>query len=481
VPGRSQGASEAAGNTNIADARSLGLLLALAGGSYPIWWLISPHAANPVLPWLAIGVSYLVVGVSVSAIPHKVSPYLVVIPAAAVTVHLETLFLRNPREPFYPVAAIMSVAAALPILHGNHVRGAYFAIVVALSLAQLVIGAVGTEFLAIALGVTLLFFGYQAVSQEQASKRLGEVARELAKERVERDRLIKELEVVQRMNSLGRLAGTFCHEFNNQLMAIRVHADLLNTSLPPDSLQRRDVAQILRTTSSAAELTERLLAFSRPTRACEEPADICNVLQQFEPTLRHLVAEKTKVAFDVPEYPVHVPVGAKQISQILLNLAINAQDAMPGGGSLRVELACIPTASVELPIEISVPTLVRLTVADTGCGMSEHVRDMLFEPFFTTKTDRKNSGLGLSVVYGIVKETGGHIRVTSEPDDGAHPCQGRPPVDLDAARPSATRRRSGRAARRAHPLADRARLRGGRVRDCGGGAHACRRRRCCRL
>jgi CheY-like chemotaxis protein len=179
------------------------------------------------------------------------------------------------------------------------------------------------------------------------------------------------------------------------------------------------VEQIQQTTNAAADLTSRLLAFSRPGRTREQPAELCAAVQQNAVTLHHLMGEQIAVTVTVPEGTLHAPVGAKQLGQILLNLALNARDAMPRGGSLRVELARIPRGSVELPVEMASETLVRLTVSDSGAGMGPEVRDRLFEPFFTTKAERGNSGLGLSVVYGLVKESGGHVRVTSEPGQGA--------------------------------------------------------------
>jgi signal transduction histidine kinase/CheY-like chemotaxis protein len=401
------------------ETRQIAVVLALAGGSYPAWWLISPHTGNPVLPWIAIGGAYLGVGLLTLVVPKAFCSQLVAIPVLAVTLHLEILYWQNPQEPFYAVAALMSVAVALPILRGKQVRNAYFGVVIALSIGQLLIGGLGTGFLGICLAVTVALLGRHVVSREQVVERLDEVAKELVEERTERKRLLGELELVQRMDSLGRLAGAFSHEFNNQLMAIRVHADLLERTLPKDAPQRRDIARIQQTTSSAADLTSRLLAFSRPSRSREEPADLCAVLRQNHVTLLHLMSENTTVEFHAPEVEVYAPVGAKHLGQILLNLGLNARDAMPNGGSLRVDLACMPSSSVELPIDIPVQTLVRLSVSDTGAGMSEGVRDQIFEPFFTTKAERGNSGLGLSVVYGIVKETGGHIRVTSEPGHGS--------------------------------------------------------------
>jgi CheY-like chemotaxis protein len=202
-------------------------------------------------------------------------------------------------------------------------------------------------------------------------------------------------------------------------MAIRIHTELLERSLPENAPQRPDLDRIMETTTSAADLTARLLTFSRASRVREDPADVAAVVKKSIITLRHLMSEKVPVAISAPAESCVAPVGARQLSQVLLNVALNARDAMPDGGVLRVEVARLPRNAVVLPIDIPAKTLIVLTIADTGIGMNADVRDRLFEPFFTTKSELGNSGLGLSVVYGIVKETGGHIRVTSEPGAGA--------------------------------------------------------------
>jgi signal transduction histidine kinase/CheY-like chemotaxis protein len=401
------------------DSLGLGLLYAVAGGSYPVWWMLAPDTDNPFWPWLAIGAAYLGIGLYVTRAGRHPPAIVLAAPTVAVTMHLQALFWRNPREPFFAVAAVMSVVATIPVLRGTRVRVAYSILVLGVSGAQLAMGSGGTGFLGVGLAWMFVLLGRQVATQEKAVARLNEARIELAHERSERMRLEQELQTAQRMDSLGRLAGAFSHEFNNQLMAIRIHADLLDRSLPMQAPQRSDVAQIQRTTTSAADLTSRLLAFSRPNRTKEGPADVGAALRQNLVTLRHLVSEQVAVALESPDAPIHAPVGAKQLAQILLNLALNARDAMPEGGSLRLSVARIPRASVELPIDIKGETLVRLTVSDTGAGMDESVRDRLFEPFFTTKGGRGNSGLGLSVVYGLVKDTGGHIRVTSQPGEGA--------------------------------------------------------------
>jgi two-component system cell cycle sensor histidine kinase/response regulator CckA len=300
------------------------------------------------------------------------------------------------------------------------VRLAYSGLVLSISAAQLLTGGEGTGFLGVGLAWMFLLLGRQVTTRERAVKQLRETRTELAQERSERQRLEQELQTAQRMDSLGRMAGAFAHEFNNQLMAIRLHADLLERSLAPGVRQLADVRQIQQTTGAAADLTSRLLAFSSPTRKLEDPADLNAAVRQSFVTLRHLMGERIAVVVEPEEAgSLFVPIGDKRLSQVLLNFALNARDAMPEGGSLRVAAARIKRSSVELPVEIPGDEIARLTVSDSGIGMSDEVRDNLFEPFFTTKAGKGNSGLGLSVIYGMVKETGGHIRVTSEPGRGA--------------------------------------------------------------
>ena len=404
-------------------ALALPRLWIFAGTAYPAWYLLAPSdAQNPFWAWCLIGASYLATGLAArrSALPL---PYWFFLPAFTVAVHQHWLLSLNPDHTFFAVAAVMAVLTSIPILEDRIVILAYSGLVIALSLFQAVTNNVNTVFFSTAVAWAVLltnrFVRVRASERRDAANELHTTQSQLAAEKAARMRIEQELVTAQRMDSLGRLAGAFSHEFNNQLMAIRIHADLLGRSLPADAPQRRDVSQIQLTTSSAADLTARLLAFSRPTRTREEPADLCAVLRQNAVTLRHLMAEQTIVTLALPEGVAYAPVGAKQLGQIVLNLALNARDAMPRGGSLRLEVAQLPSDEVELPVEIATPTLVRFTVSDSGAGMSADVRDRLFEPFFTTKAERGNSGLGLSVVYGLVKETGGHVRVTSEPGKGA--------------------------------------------------------------
>jgi two-component system cell cycle sensor histidine kinase/response regulator CckA len=393
------------------------------GGTYPIWWLLTPGGSiDPLWIWCALGLIFAVVGTALWRVrPAQISSWYHA-PVFASGIHLNLLFVLNPHEPFYATAGVLTAVAALLVLQSGPELVGYAVMAIALAAVQLISGANAAPFFfGGTLSIVLLASRHlreQARVRAKAASDLNEAHIELAHERIERQRLEGELVVAQRMDSLGRLAGAFSHEFNNQLMAIRIHAELLENSLPSGAPQRRDLERIQATTSAAADLTARLLAFSRPTRGSEEPADLAAVVRQCVVTLRHLMTEKTSVAWSVSEGACKAPVGAKQLNQILLNLALNARDAMPLGGALRIDVSRKPRGAVELPIDIRCETLVVLTVSDSGTGIAPALRDRIFEPFFTTKGELGNSGLGLSIVYGIVKQTGGHIRVTSEPTKG---------------------------------------------------------------
>ncbi len=403
----------------------LGYVFVLAGVIHPAWWVLGPGGErDPLLGWILVGAIFCIAGVLVQISERVRLSGAHFAASVAATLHLYWLFIVHPGEAYYAAAAFMVALSSLLVIRDVWVYRLYSALVAIACTLPLMLHGGGMSAFYCAGTLSVVFFANRSfaierANAERAALQLTEAQSELAQERLERLRLQRELEMAQRMDSLGRLAGAFAHEFNNQLMAIRIHAELLERSLPANACQRDDLEQIQQTTSSAADLTSRLLAFSRPNRMREEPGELCSVISQNLVTLRHLMSEKTPVSFSVPSTAIHAPVGAKQLGQLLLNLALNARDAMPQGGTLVVKVARIARREVELPFDIPADTLAVLTVADSGIGMSAEVRDRLFEPFFTTKAERGNSGLGLSVVYGVVKETGGHIRVTSEPGAGA--------------------------------------------------------------
>ena len=418
------GAAAANARTQLLEDR-LGLAYVIGGLAYPGWWLLRPPGANdPLIVWVLVGAAFLATGIAALASKEfRATPFRFA-PTFVATAHLHALFFQNLDQPYYATAALLVSVSSLLVLTDRAALVAYMVMNVALAARPLFLDfAPNVVFYFVGVLSVLFWVGHSVrtmrATQDRTDSALRATREELAHERSERQRLQHELETAQRMDSLGRLAGAFSHEFNNQLMAIRIHTDLLERSLPANAPQRADIDRIQETTTSAADLTARLLTFSRATRVREDPADVATVVKKSLVTLRHLMSEKVPVAINAPAESCVAPVGARQLSQVLLNIALNARDAMPEGGVLRVDVARLPRSAVKLPIDIPAKTLVVLTIADDGIGMNADVQHRLFEPFFTTKGERGNSGLGLSVVYGIVKETGGHIRVTSEQGAGA--------------------------------------------------------------
>jgi two-component system cell cycle sensor histidine kinase/response regulator CckA len=224
----------------------------------------------------------------------------------------------------------------------------------------------------------------------------------------------------QKMEAVGRLAGGIAHDFNNLLTVILSYGDLIlaDRALPDES--RADVAQIQAAARRAADLTRQLLAFSRKQRLSPTLLALDAVVAGLTPMLGRLLGETiTLVHVPAPE-PGRVLLDPSQIEQVLVNLAVNARDAMPQGGRLTIETRDVrlDDTYVWRHAEIAPGDYVRLTVSDTGVGMSADVRSHAFEPFFTTKEPGKGTGLGLSTVYGIVQQSGGHVWLYSEPGLG---------------------------------------------------------------
>ena len=223
----------------------------------------------------------------------------------------------------------------------------------------------------------------------------------------------------QKLESIGRLAGGVAHDFNNILTAINGYAQFVMDALPAGDAKRGDVDEILKAGARAVALTRQLLAFSRRQIIAPKILDIGALAAATAKMLKRLIGEDIELELRLPSQPCWALVDAGQIDQVLMNLAVNARDAMPGRGTLTisVEEARRP-AQWHRERKRAEGPLVLLRVADTGSGMTEEVRARIFEPFFTTKEQGKGTGLGLSTVYGIVKQSGGEIEVDSAPGAG---------------------------------------------------------------
>ena len=222
----------------------------------------------------------------------------------------------------------------------------------------------------------------------------------------------------QRLEAVGRLAGGIAHSFNNLLAAIAFQCELLCDGMPPEDERRAHVDEIQHAGERAASLARQLLAYGRKQVLQPRVMSLNGVIREMAPMLRRLIGEhiRLEIELDPQDCAIHVDLG--QLEQVLLNLAVNARDAMLAGGSLRLATRCVelaPGDSTELPAG----SYVQLIVGDTGPGMPPEVLEHLFEPFFTTKERGKGTGLGLATVHGIVHQSGGRIRVESEPGQGA--------------------------------------------------------------
>jgi two-component system, cell cycle sensor histidine kinase and response regulator CckA len=227
---------------------------------------------------------------------------------------------------------------------------------------------------------------------------------------VEEDRLH-----AQKMESVGRLAGGIAHDFNNLLTTVLSVSEMLLVGLPEGDPAREDVAAVREAGRRAAALTRQLLAFSRRQRLDVRPVQLDEVLRGFAPMIARLIGEDVAVKLDLAASLPPVLADPSQVEQILMNLAVNARDAMPAGGTLSFTLS---PARVDLGTSPSPGTYVRLEVADTGDGMEPEIAARIFEPFFSRKGAAGN-GLGLATVYGIVTQHGGAISVRSAPGGGS--------------------------------------------------------------
>ncbi|MET0753075.1 MAG: PAS domain S-box protein [Pyrinomonadaceae bacterium] len=224
----------------------------------------------------------------------------------------------------------------------------------------------------------------------------------------------------QKVEAIGRLAGGIAHDFNNFLAVIMLHVDMLNLQLPAGSPLRFRIEEIKSVTNNAAATVRQLLAFGRKQTLQPHPIVLNNVAQEFMKILRPLIGEDIEVELNLAPNLGVCFVDPDQITQILMNLAVNARDAMPKGGVLRLETSNIILNKHLLPLKSQpVGEYIQLKVSDNGVGMEAGVKNHIFEPFFTTKEAHKGTGLGLATVYGIVKQSNGFIWVDSKPGQGA--------------------------------------------------------------
>jgi len=231
----------------------------------------------------------------------------------------------------------------------------------------------------------------------------------------DRRQLDDQLRHAQRMDAIGRLAGGVAHDFNNLLTAILGYGSLLEARLGPDDDAARDAArEIRRAAERAAALTRQLLSFSRRVPASARLVRIDPLVSDLERMLHRLIGEETELVTRLDARPGRVLIDPGQLEQVVVNLVVNARDAMPQGGTLTISTSMRQLGEAEARSCLLQPgNWVQLNVVDSGTGMDETVRNRLFEPFFTTKAPGQGTGLGLSVIWGIVRDAGGTVLVDS--------------------------------------------------------------------
>jgi signal transduction histidine kinase/ActR/RegA family two-component response regulator len=259
-------------------------------------------------------------------------------------------------------------------------------------------------------------------------------------DRTEHNQLEAQLMRAQRMESVGRLAGGIAHDFNNLLTAINGFASLAAESEPADAPVQEDLAQIRHAAGRAARLTSQLLAFARRQQLQPANINLNELLHDMETLIRRVLPEHVSVSMALDPHVGIVHADPGQLEQVILNLVLNARDAMPDGGQLMIE-----TTGVDLDgswirphAELAPGRYSTIAISDTGSGMTPEVQARAFDPFFTTKGPQQGSGLGLAMCYGIVKQHGGHIALYSEVDQGTMVRIYLPQVEADVTQPPDT-------------------------------------------
>ncbi len=263
-------------------------------------------------------------------------------------------------------------------------------------------------------------FGEMARTVQKFFEQRDTLLREMEERRVAEEALRKsedELRHSQKMEAVGRLAGGIAHDFNNLLTAIIGYAELINTQQAPNSLVRQQADLIHKAGEQASALTRQLLAFSRKQLLQPRVIDLNHLVAEMENLLRRVIGERFNLSTRAEASLGTVLADPNQLEQVIINLGVNARDAMPTGGDLLIRTATIhldTEAVARISGSLRAGDYVELSVADTGSGMDPETQSRIFEPFFTTKAPGKGTGLGLATVYGIVNQSGGGIAVESE-------------------------------------------------------------------
>jgi signal transduction histidine kinase/CheY-like chemotaxis protein len=410
--------------------------------SYPFWHLAAPDGARDpwILWWLVASSFAAVAALSLwSSWVARRLRHLFPLCSWLVTLHLYGLAVMNEMRPFYVVGSALAVVTTVVFIRDRRGLLAYMALVAALTLTLYELDP-SAEKLAYWGGLlTLMPLAYvrldlqmrrEALARrmaaelearvEERTRELHEANERLQEEMAERERLESRLRFAHKMDVLGRVSSGMAHDFNNFLTTVGVYAELVLKGLPPASPLREHALQIQETTRHASALTQQLLVLSRRDGSEAAVIDLNEAVAELSAMVRHVLPEEIEVDLRLRERASFVRADPDQLARVLMNLVLNARDAMPAGGRLLLETSV--RRREELPAEFAAgsshPEYVLLGVTDTGVGMDEETLRHAFEPFFTTKTEGQGTGLGLSIVYGIVEQAGGHVHVSSEPGKG---------------------------------------------------------------
>ncbi len=410
---------------------------------YPLWYLATPVGARDA--WWTWGVVSLVFLLTAGLAPRVPSlrrqlPNMFPGPWLS-TLQVYLLAWLNDMHLFYTAGSVMSVVAISATITTQVGLASYGVFVSTLGLVLFVLDpdpikaacwfgvlpvvVIAYQRLTIRLSHAQMADDYRYKLEYDVGARTRELSDanvRLRREMEERARLEEELRLVHKLEAVGRLAGGVAHEFNNLLTRIRLYAELALDKEPPGSRVREDVGEIQKAGRQAAVLTRQLLTFSRRGEVRSELVDLNDVVESTSSMLRHLLGEGTELVVLLGDGPLALVADRGQTEHVLVNLVLNARDAMPEGGRLTIETSAWKRSDhgeADLNDPLRQSEYVLLTVTDTGVGMDAQTSARAFDPFFTSKSENSGTGLGLSIVYGVLNQLGGHVRVSSEPGKGA--------------------------------------------------------------
>jgi len=415
----------------------------VVGLGYPLWYLVAPVGARDAWwTWAGVSAVFLVSAGLAPRVRFFERQLRNMFPGPWLsTLQVYVLACLNDMHLFYTAGSVMSVIAVSATITSKEGLACYGLFVSALGVALFaidpdpikaacwfgVLPVVVIAYQRLTLGLTHARIAdqYRDKLEHDVAARTSELSEanlRLRREMEERARLEEELRLAHKLEAVGRLAGGVAHEFNNLLTRIRLYAELALDKEPAESRLREDVGEIQKAGRQAAVLTRQLLTFSRRGEVRSELLDLNEVVEASSSMLRHLLGEGTELVVMLGEGPLALVADRGQVEQVLVNLALNARDAMPEGGRLTIE------TSAWSPDEIGdvqredlhrASDCVLLTFTDTGIGMDAQTSARAFDPFFTSKAENSGTGLGLSIVYGVLNQLGGRVRVSSEPGKGA--------------------------------------------------------------